>query len=263
MRKLGAFYFSGTGNTRYVTEKLCGLLKNNFEVTVKDICAPDAADELKSSETVILAFPVYGSTPPVPMREFVFANAQSLKGKQAIIVATQYMFSGDGAASLGRAVEKLGAKVTHAEHFRMPNNISDCKILAIKNGSELSGMLEKTERRIERFARKICCGSPLKRGFNPISRAVGFFSQRALFRKGEKEKRILLKVKKAACVGCGACVRACPVKNIELLNGIAVPLGKCVLCYRCVNLCPQKAIKLFGKSLPEKQYKGVDSTEKF
>ncbi|MCI8595357.1 MAG: flavodoxin family protein [Clostridia bacterium] len=32
MRKLGAFYFSGTGNTRYVTEKLCGLLKNNFEV---------------------------------------------------------------------------------------------------------------------------------------------------------------------------------------------------------------------------------------
>lgn len=257
MQKLGAFYFSGTGNTKYVVERLCELLKNDFVVSAHDVCSPDSVEELRRSEIVVIAFPVYGSAPPLPIREFVFSNAQYLKGKRIIVVSTQYMFSGDGAASLGRAIEKLGACVTHAEHFRMPNNISDCKIFSIKNGEELCGMLEKTNRKLEKFARKICDGTEFRRGFNSFSRAVGYCSQRALFRKHENEKRRLLKVDESACTGCGACVRACPVKNLLLSSGKAAPLGHCALCYRCVNLCPNKALALFGKAPPEIQYKGV------
>lgn len=37
MEKLSAFYFSGTGNTKYITEKLCTKLKEKYEIQIFDI----------------------------------------------------------------------------------------------------------------------------------------------------------------------------------------------------------------------------------
>ena len=62
-----------------------------------------------------------------------------------------------------------------------------------------------------------------------------------------------------SCIGCGICAAHCPVKNIIVEGRHAKALGNCAFCYRCVNLCPNRAISLFGKSIPEKQYKGPQS----
>ncbi len=180
-----------------------------------------------------------------------------MEGKGVIVVATQYMFSGDGAASLGRSVEKLGGRVTFAEHFNMPNNLADCTAFKIRNGEELEESLRKTEKRIDAFARKILKGRHFRRGFNPFSHAVGYFSQRKWWRKGENAKKNDLKIDEDRCVACGLCAKNCPVKNIVVENGKARPQGNCALCYRCVNLCPRKAITLCGKEVPANQYKGL------
>ncbi len=258
MRKqLAAFWFSGTGNTKAVTERLCELLQEKYETTTHDITRGEYNEELTKADTIVLAFPVYGSCPPRPMRAFVRAHGEMLRGKEVIVIATQYMFSGDGAASLGRTAEKYGAHVRYAEHFCMPNNISDCKIFAVRNGDALIPMLKKTQKRMERFARRILEEKPFRRGFGAVSHAVGYLGQRALFRKHESEKGKLLCVDSALCTGCGACVRACPVQNLLLTDGKATGMGKCALCYKCVNLCPNKAIKLFGKRPPAEQYRGL------
>ena len=121
MKKLTAFYFSGTGNTRYVTEELCRRLSPGYQTQVLDISEPaDQEAALSSAESVLLAFPIYGSSPPVPMRRLVYKHIPQLKDKELIVVATQYLFSGDGAASLGRTIERLGGRVSYAEHFDMP-----------------------------------------------------------------------------------------------------------------------------------------------
>jgi len=45
------------------------------------------------------------------------------------------------------------------------------------------------------------------------------------------------------CIGCGQCVRNCPVKYLSLVNGKATPTGKsCIECGRCLQVCPVKAI---------------------
>ncbi len=253
---LAIFYFSGTGNTRYIAERLSKKLSCVYRVRLFDITAKDDfSEEIGAAQLLLFAFPIYGSTPPIPMRRFVFRHQAAIRGKRVLLAETQYFFSGDGAASLGRAVARCGGEVIGAEHFNMPNNLSDCKIFSVKNGKELHKIIARADRKADEFAARILQGKPPRRGFRLLSRAIGCGCQRIFWRKDEAEKRSRLRVNDS-CVGCGACAKECPVKNIVIENGRAVPRGECVLCYRCVNLCPRRALSLIGKSAPEKQYRG-------
>lgn len=47
------------------------------------------------------------------------------------------------------------------------------------------------------------------------------------------------------CLDCYKCVRACPVKAIQISNGHASVIPeKCIACGQCIALCPQKAKKV-------------------
>lgn len=56
---------------------------------------------------------------------------------------------------------------------------------------------------------------------------------------------------KARCVGCGACVRACPRRCLEPTpEGIAVDRARCSLCGACAAACPSKAMHFEGRDVP-------------
>lgn len=56
-----------------------------------------------------------------------------------------------------------------------------------------------------------------------------------------------LKTKEAAdsCIGCGKCVRSCPVEAITMgsKKKPTFDTKKCIACYRCINNCPRHAIQ--------------------
>lgn len=59
------------------------------------------------------------------------------------------------------------------------------------------------------------------------------------------------------CIGCGACVRACPLDTLRLREDtgkayIAYP-DDCMTCYRCELKCPKNAIYVhpFKELLPQ------------
>ncbi|OQA86539.1 MAG: Ferredoxin [Lentisphaerae bacterium ADurb.Bin242] len=53
------------------------------------------------------------------------------------------------------------------------------------------------------------------------------------------------KVDSSKCVGCEACVGACPVEAISMKEGKAsVDEGTCIDCGACVAECPTEAITL-------------------
>lgn len=49
----------------------------------------------------------------------------------------------------------------------------------------------------------------------------------------------------ANCIGCGYCVKHCPVNAIKVVNGKAqMDAGTCIRCYCCHELCPELAVEL-------------------
>jgi pyruvate formate lyase activating enzyme len=52
------------------------------------------------------------------------------------------------------------------------------------------------------------------------------------------------------CVGCGACVRACPTGALSLQQGRLVQnLDACVQCFACAQTCPTQAIQIYGQEM--------------
>lgn len=74
-----------------------------------------------------------------------------------------------------------------------------------------------------------------------------------------KRYEIRLQYDRKKCIGCGACVSACPVDvHSVTAQGHAVDFKKCTRCGACVEICPTGALSFSGKTYtPQELAKAV------
>lgn len=247
-KQMTGIYFSGTGNSKYAATLFCR--KYDKEAGVYSIEDGEVITALRDADMIVFAYPVQFSTVPKIVRDFVIANRKLWKGKKVFVIATMGLFSGDGAGMLGRLLESYSAEVTGGLHLKMPDSIADEK--ALKRPPEKNKeLVRQAGLKIRKSVRRMKEGHPTQEGMSLLYRMAGFFGQRLYFGHKTKEYSSKLKIDNEKCIGCGKCVKLCPMKNITMVKQKAVPDKRCTMCYRCINKCPRQAITLLGKRVIE------------
>lgn len=242
-------YFSGTGNTKFCTEKFL----NDYEsgglnsFSIEDDAAVTAIEQ---NDSIVFAYPVYFSNMPKIVRDFIEEHQGLFLHKKIFLIATMGLFSGDGTGCSARLFIKYGAEILGGLHLKMPDCIGDEK--ALKKTREQNHLLVvAAEDKIKKAAEHLKHKTPPREGLGFWYHMAGLFGQRLWFYHKTKKYSDKLHIKEEKCIGCGKCVSLCPMDNISLKGGKARQQGRCTMCYRCVNHCPGQAITLLGKKLYE------------
>lgn len=61
----------------------------------------------------------------------------------------------------------------------------------------------------------------------------------------------MVQINKELCIGCGKCVKDCPVFCISITDHKASASGDCMNCGHCAALCPKEAVSIPGYDMDD------------
>jgi ferredoxin/flavodoxin len=245
-KTMKGLYFSGTGNTKYCVEQFLNCFgDNNPAVSIE---AENLKDAFVEDDMIVFAYPVYFSNIPKIVRDFIVEHKHDFAGKNIFVIATMGIFSGDGTGCAARLLKKYGAKIIGGLHIIMPDCVGDMKLLKF-TPEKNKQIIKKAEDRIKFSAKRLKEGNPTKEGLNIFYHLAGLFVQRLWFYGKTASYKDKPDIDLQKCIGCGLCIKNCPMNNLEKTNEKIIFKKRCTICYRCVNHCPTGALTILGSKV--------------
>lgn len=246
-------FFSGTGNTRYIAEKIAVILKEDTIELTGDLIANSKGSELVlSGNRIIWAFPTYSwGIPPIVVD---FIERVNIVGAETV---PHYMVTscGDDIGQTDKqwrkVIRKRGWNDLSVYSVKMPNTYVCMKGFDVDNIEIEEQKVFNAEARISYVAESINveCASitdVVRGGMSWLKSAVVY----------PYFKRFCMSPKPFhvtnACVACGKCAKLCPLGNIHMSEEYR-PFwnNKCAMCLRCYHACPTHAVA-YGRSTENK-----------
>lgn len=243
-------YLSGTGNTEHCIKKFLHLMDPAARVVRMEDSA--AREALAGDREIVLGYPTQFSNAPRMVRDFITENADLFDGKIVFLLVTMGAFAGDVTGCAARILRKEGARVIGAMQIKMPDSVCDSRFLK-KTREENVRIIKEADQKIEQAVKEIRKDHYPREGLSFVDHVKGLFGQRLWYSSRTRNYSDRLKIS-SACIGCGLCVRECPMHNLIQGGGPGtrpVPSGRCTMCYRCISRCPVQAITCVGKNVIE------------
>jgi ferredoxin len=268
--KISIFYFSGTGNTWWVSQKLKSIFSQKghyaeeYSIEEERLKKDNVLNDiLKESDLIGIGYPVYSSSIPKIMQDWVKDHLCKIiklgdPNKRAFVFDTMAMFSGDTPLKMRKILKECGFKVRQAINIRMLSNLPQMPRLMTWDEEDQQEIMDKAEEKCEKLVDKVLEGKKWVMRRDPFSRLLGWIQRVGLRLEGKKIKE-WYEIDKEQCTLCRKCVKYCPVENlsIEENNGNAqVVFGDdCIYCMRCFNFCPENAILIMERTRDTERYR--------
>ena len=242
------FYFTGTGNSRYVAKRIAEVLGDQL-LNINDRIKAEDTSPVKTDDLLVIVTPTYAWRIPRLVKNWL-RRTEFPGAKQAWFVMA---CGGEirSAAKYNHAIcrEKQLAYMGTAQIVMPENYIA---MFNAPQAEEARQIVAKAEPDIGCAISAIADGQAfslprnnlydrfMSGPVNPIF--YSFFVKANAFTAGD------------ACTGCGQCVKLCPTNNITLQNGRPVWGGDCTHCMACICHCPTEAIEYGKKSIGKPRY---------
>ena len=248
------FYFSGTGNTRWVASEIAKAIKEEL-FYIPDLIREERSEfTLHDGERIGFCFPTHGWQVPRIVREFIKRLKMNTKDHYCWALTTCGDNMGETMTILNRdlAANELlannGVPLQADTTFSVIMPESYVCLPFMKTDPE-----EKEQWKIENARRQLQHIIPIikdcKRGIEELDKGatprlysyvIGeYFNKRMV-----TDKKFT--VDKDVCTRCGKCAKVCPVDNIKGAPPEWIHNGRCTSCLACYHYCPVHAIN-FGK----------------
>lgn len=240
------YYFSGTGNTKWVAKKFEEqFIRHGKELELRSIERIENLD-LEGYDYLIIGTPVHSELPPKIVVEFLNRLPEGNKNIKCMIYSTQGVNSAAAVDDMKRLLEKKGYEIIVQTSFRMANSYY-FGFGVERTPEEIAKFSKNAEEKVKRIAEEVFKN-------NKVIEKISY--PRFLFGKltGHGFNRLLPKLASKLssteeCNKCGLCLRNCPRGNITIEDGRAFFHSNCIMCVRCIHLCPVNAIRYKGKKI--------------
>lgn len=230
------FYFSGTGNTFLVMQKIKKVLEEKgVDVDTWKIEETDP-NRSRDGRTIGLMFPVAVHTTYPFVWNFI-KNLPDSTGEDVFMVSTLAGSNSRVEKAVGKKLKKKGYNLLASTEITMPSNFFIDINEEVSNEKLMSEGLSEAEE----YAEKLVNG---EESWNTSFRWSDFVS--ALSKTKTMwwllRKIYRFRVDENGCNRCGLCERLCPIDNIRIEEHAEFN-GNCEKCMRCISFCPNDAIK--------------------
>lgn len=247
-------YFSGIGNSRYAAKQI------GEKISEELFFIPDL-DALKlkfTGRSLGFVFPVYAWGVPEIVLSFIEKIPESvienIKNENVPVwmVCTCGDETGRTPEMLQKALEKRGLNLKGAWSVIMPNTYVLLPGFDVDSKELEESKLKNAVTRIGEIGEKISRGKwewSLTRGSLPGLRTkLGYPLFKWMGISTDKWHHT------SACIRCGKCAKACPVKNIAMENDGPAWGNNCLSCLACYHICPVHAVEYGSATKKKGQY---------
>lgn len=240
MQKCTLFYFSGSGNTKFVVENFALKLKEHYSVELHEIdkITRDFDSFNDDFDVVGIIYPVHALNAPAIFFDFIKHHLPEGKKRKAFIVKSpgDPFFQGGSSYQVRQALVKKDYTVFHESMIVMPANV----FLRYPDNFITEICINATEK-IASAVKEITAGTQRKhKNSMMINCSTAVFSAMEQFGSFCFGKDLTVSDK---CTNCGKCMIECPTRNIKEGCHNKPSFGlKCIICMRCIYGCPVDAI---------------------
>lgn len=235
------YYFTGTGNSRYVARLVSNALKEKY----KKMSILERTSIEHTDDTLVFVCPTYAWRIPRIVEEWIL-NTEFNNAKEAYFIMT----CGENIGNAGHYNELLCKKkdLSYKGTYPiiMPENY--LALFDTPEDDEAQHIIQKALPSIDQVIKHIEKKEP--------------FPSMSLHLKDKMLSSVVntvfypIYVKAdpfytTDCKGCGLCEKLCPLNNIHLENNHPVWGDHCTHCMACIAQCPFKAIE-YGKASKER-----------